>query len=54
MSCEGKGSVSAVREFFEADGGRKLNNTEMLTVKSKGIAELAEMMREWCHKERAV
>ena len=52
MSCEDKGSVTLVRQFFEADGGRKLSNTELLACKTAGVQELAEMVREQNHKER--
>ena len=50
MSCEGKGSVTLVREFFEADGGKPVSNTEMLACKTAGIQELAEMIRERNHR----
>ncbi len=50
MTCEGKGSVTLVREFFEADGGRKLDNTELLACKTKGVQELAEMIKEQLHR----
>ena len=51
MTCEGTGSVTLVREFFEANGGKKLGNTELLALKTPGVRELADMVREQNHRK---